>query len=856
MTVQGKKYSHPPRLAERILKGIFPDRGSFSTLGDLAEVYQDIAGEKSVFYARLWYWHQLFKSLPMFLIDFAYWRLSMLKNYLKMTMRIIKRNKAFSIINITGLAVGIACCFLILSWIRHELSYDRYHENAGEIYRVISEFHSSSGETNYATTSQARLAAILKDRYPEIANSARTLRWPIAVGTKQKQFEERVWLADPSLCDMFTFKFISGDRNAALLDPRAIILTEHVAKKHFRDENPIGKSILLGGSHLFQISAIVEDIPKNSHLDMDCIIPLAFTKELGWKLEEWGGFNFKTYIQLQKSSSQVEVGHKIKNMLKDYFPETSTTIQLQPLDHIHLYALGGGGLITYIYIFLAMAIFILVIATINYMNLSTARSAGRSREVGVRQTIGAKRAQLIKQFMSESLILSTVATIAAVVLVHFFLPSFSRLTGRMIELDYSFPTLLLLAGIALISGILSGIYPALVLSSYKPVNVLKGALTNRKDGALFRRILVVTQFAISLFLIIGTMVIYKQVQFFRNKDLGYKKENILCFSMSGAVAKNYSAIKNKLLNHPDILSMTRTNTTLDTTQSTATSDVISWEGKDANERISWLHVVGVDFDYLDTFGLKMEEGRFFSKEFPSDLKDGMVINQAAIRAMNMDSPIGKKFHFWDFDGRIIGVIQDYHFRSLHNAIEPLVLKFGLSLNTISLKIRSEHTASTIKTIEAEIKKVIPGYTFEYEFLDERLNTLYQAEQRMENIAKSISLLAIFLSCLGLLGLAVYTVEQRTKEIGIRKVLGASMPSILLLLTGEFAKWILAANMISWPVAYFAAANWLENFAYRVPIGLWIFVISGLLTFMIAFITVSFQVVKASRKNPVYSLRNE
>jgi putative ABC transport system permease protein len=352
------------------------------------------------------------------------------------------------------------------------------------------------------------------------------------------------------------------------------------------------------------------------------------------------------------------------------------------------------------------------------------------------------------------------------------------------------------------------------------------------------------------------MVIYKQVQFFQNKDLGYKKDNILCFNMSGAVAKNYAAIKNGLLENPEILNMTRTNTTLDTTQSTATSGVISWEGKDANESISWLHVVGVDFDYLDTFELKMAEGRFFSKEYPSDLKDGMIVNQAAIRAMNMDSPIGKKFHFWDFDGRIIGVIQDYHFRSLHDAIEPLVLKLGLSLNTISIKIRAENTANTIKTIETEMKKVIPGYTFEYEFLDERLNMLYQAERRMENIAKNISLLAIFLSCLGLLGLAAYTVEQRTKEIGIRKVLGASSLGILLLITREFIRWVLVANMISWPVAYFVTKQWLENFAYRTPIGLWLFVLSGLITFMIAFFTVSFQAVKATLNNPVKSLRYE
>jgi putative ABC transport system permease protein len=835
---------------------MFPDRGDFSTLGDLAEVYQDLVREKSVLFAQLWYWHQVFRSLPISITDLLYWRLAMLKNYIKVTARIIKRNKAFSVINITGLAVGIACCFLILSWVRYELSFDRFHQNADEVCRVITEFHSTGGEINYTTTSQAPLATILKERYPEIINSSRALSWPALIGTKQKQFKERVWLVDPSFCDIFTIPFLSGDPKMALADPQSIILTEHVAKKHFREENPLGKSILLGSENLLQITGVVEDLPKNSHLDIDCIIPLAFTENFGWNLQEWGGFNFKTYLQLQKGSSHIEVGHKIKNVIKDYIPESSATIHLQPLAHIHLYALGGGGLITYVRIFLAMAIFILIIAAINYMNLSTARSGGRAREVGIRQTVGAKRTQLIRQFMSESFVLSLLSTLAAIVLVHLFLPSFNNLTGRAIQMDYSLLTMSLLGGITLITGILSGIYPALVLSSHKPVNVLKGTLSSRRDGILFRRILVVSQFAISIFLIIGTMVIYKQVQFFKSKDLGYNKENVLCFSMSGAISKNYSAIKNQLLNHPNILTMTRTNTTLDTTQSTATSDVVSWEGKDATEIIHWLHVVGVDFDYLDTFGLRMAEGRFFAKEFPSDIKDGMIVNQAAVRAMNMESPIGKKFHFWDFDGRIIGVIKDYHFRSLHDVIEPLVLKLGLSLNTISIKIRPENMTDTIKYIENEMKKVIPGYTFEYEFLDERLNTLYQAEIRMENIAKSISLLAIFLSCMGLLGLAIYTVEQKAKEIGIRKVLGASMLGILMLLTREFAKWVLVANILSWPIAYFVTKQWLANYAYRIPLYLWIFALSGIITFLIAFLTVAFQAVKAIRSSPVNSLRYE
>jgi ABC-type antimicrobial peptide transport system permease subunit len=756
----------------------------------------------------------------------------MFKNYFKVALRNIQKHKGYSFINITGLAVGIACCLLIFSWTRYELSFDSFHENTQEICRVISEFHSPGGEINYSTTNQAPLAAVLKDRYPEIVNSSRAVYFNIRVGKQESRFEEKVWIVDPSFLEMFTFSFIQCDPATALANPGSIVLTETLAGKHFQNENPMGKTIIVGRKTPFIVSGIIKDIPKNSHLDIKAIIPMAFTAKVGWfKLNEWGGFNFKTYIQL-------------------------TTIQLQPLTRVHLHALGGGGLITYIYIFSAMAIFTLLIACINYMNLSTARSSGRAREVGMRQVVGAKRGQLIWQFLSESLFLSLAATTLAVVLTYAFLPGFKRLTGREIELTYSLWTFVFITGIFGLTGILSGSYPAFFLSALKPVRIIKGIFRSEKEGALFRKILVVFQFAVSIFLIVGTFVINRQLHLIRDKNLGYDKENIICLNLGGGIAQNYSSVKNTLQANPNIIGMTIVDSFLDRPNSSATSDVIHWEGQKADESIPWLIVKGVDYDFQKTFGIEMSEGRFFSEEFSSDRKQGMVVNEAAVRAMNMDSPIGKKFHFWDFDGIIIGVIKDFHFKSLHNPIEPMVMKMGINPQKMAIRIKSDNTAATIKFIEKEIKKIVPNYTFEFEFLDQKLNRLYKAEQRMENITRAISFLAIFISCLGLLALTAFTAEKKKKEIGIRKVLGASVSGVVYLLSLKFIKWVLIASIIACPAAYLAAQAWLRNYAYRINIGIEIFILSGAIALLITLLTISYQSIKAATANPVEALKYE
>lgn len=850
------KKSRIPSIPYWILKQTYVFDFEEGYAGDIEEEFRAIQNRKGRRKAIFWIWAHALTAIPKTLRMYLYWWREMFKNYFKITLRYIQRHKSYSFINIIGLAVGIASCLLILSWIRYELSFDRFHTNAGEIYRVISEFHSPGGEVNYTTTNQAPLAAVLKEKYPEIVNSARTLRWHLKMGREEVRFEESVWFVDPAFLEMFTFSFVQGDPTTALIEPDSIVLTKTLARKHFRNENPMGKTIIGGQRTPFVISGVIKDIPQNSDFDIDAIIPITFAKKAGHKLEEWSGFNYKTYIQLQRGSSGQIIEQKIKHILKEYMPETRTTIQLQPLTKVHLYALGGGGLIIYVYIFLTMAVFTLLIACVNYMNLSTARASSRAMEVGIRQVVGARRQQLARQFLSESFILSLFATAIAVVLAHIFLPSFQRLAGRKIHIDYSWDALAFIVGIAILTGILSGSYPAFVLSNVKPVKILKGIFRSGREGAFFRKVLVVAQFALSIFFIFGTITINKQLHLLQNKNLGYDKENIICLDTVGGIGQKYEAVKNTLLANPNVVGMTVLDSFLDAPNSSATSDVVRWEGQAANESIPWLIVKGVDFDFQKVFGIEMAEGRYFSREFPSDRKNSMVVNEAAVRAMNMDSPIGKKFHFWDYDGTIIGVIKDFHLRSLHKNIEPMVMKVGLNLQRIAIRIKGEDMAATLKFIEREIKTIVPGYSFEFEFLDEKLGRLYRAEERMENIALAISVLAIFISCLGLLGLAAFTAEQKTKEIGIRKVLGASIGNIAMMLSKEYVRWIVIANLIAWPVGFYFVSRWLRNFAYRIDIGIWIFVLSGAIVFLIALLTVSYQSIKAAIADPVDSLRYE
>ena len=790
----------------------------------------------------------------------------MFRNYLKSGFRNLKRHKIYSFINIFGLAVGMACAIIILLWIQDELSYDRFHENANNIYRVVEKWQYSSGEMDYNRVTPGPLAPVLKADYPEIILSTRYFgsfeKW-------QLTYDEKSYLSpggsvDNDFFSIFTFPFVKGNPQTAFPKPHSMVITEDLAKKLFGDDDPLGEIIHLE-QRTFEITGILENIPRNSHLRFDFLIPCEVFSSY---MEAWTNNNCYTYVLLQKNQSHKKLSEKIAGVIQKNSPTSTETLYLQPLNQIHLYALEGGGLISYVYIFSALAFFILLIACINFMNLSTARSAKRFKEIGIKKVVGSSRLQLIKQFLSESTLFSLVAFACAVVLVELLLPVINSMLGMQLKMHFSGGLFLSLAGIAILTGILSGSYPAFFLSSFHPVAVLKGHLSltpfrqrgTRKDssgfsrGSTFRRILVVTQFSLSILFIVCASVVYNQLHFIKKRELGFNKEHIVHLRMRGELRQKYEAIKNELLKNSNILNVTVTDRT--PVMWSNSTDEVNWEGKRADEKIG-IGVRMVDYDYLKTFQMEMAQGRFFSKEFPTDATEGYIVNEAAVKAMGMKSPLDKRFSMWERDGKIIGVIKDFHTESLHEEIEPFVLLIWPDwYGWMSVKLKADNISGALGFLENKIKEFVPGYPLEYQFLDEEINNLYKTEQLTGKIIIYITLLALIISCLGLFGLASFTAEQRTKEIGIRKVLGASVSGIVVLLSREFTKWVAIASLIAWPIAYFAMNRWLQNFVYRTSIGWWSFFLAAALALVIALITVSYQAIKAATSNPVDALKYE
>jgi len=855
----------PPKFAEKILSILSSSR-KIGVLGDTEEEYRMIRLKKGQFKADIWYIWQIFLPLPLFIRSTVYWSYEMFKNYLKIALRNLKRHKGYSFINIFGLAVGMACAILILLWIQDELSYDRFHENANDIYRVVEKWRYSSGEMDYNRVTPGPLAPVLKADYPEIILSTRFFgafeKWQLTYD--KKSYLSPGAAVDNDFFSIFTFPFVKGNPHTAFSKPHSMVITDDLAKKFFGDDEPLGETIHLE-HRTFVITGILENIPRNSHLRFDFLIPCEIFSSY---MEGWTNNNCYTYVLLQKNQSYKGLSEKIAGIIKKHSPTAIETLYLQPLNQIHLYALEGSGLISYVYIFSALAFFILLIACINFMNLSTARSAKRFKEIGIKKVVGSSRIQLIKQFLSESILFSLVAFACAILLVELLLPVINNMLGLQLKMHYSGGLFLSLIGIAILTGIVSGSYPAFFLSSFNPATVLKGQLSltlfnkwgARKDSngfsrsSTFRRILVVTQFSLSIIFIVCALVVYSQLSFIKKRDLGFNKEHIVHLRMRGELRQKYEAIKNELLKNSNILSVTVTDRT-PVMWSNSTDDV-SWEGKRADEKIG-IGVRMVDYDYLKTFQMEMAQGRFFSKEFLTDATEGFIVNEAAVKAMGMKSPLDKRFSLWSRQGKIIGVIKDFHTESLHKEIEPFVLLIYPDWYAwMSVKIKSDNVSSALRFLENKINEFVPGYPLEYQFLDEEIDNLYKTEQLTGKIIIYITLLALFISCLGLFGLASFTAEQRTKEIGIRKVLGASASGIAVLLSKEFTKWVVVASLIAWPIAYFIMNKWLHNFVYRTSIGWWTFIFAGGLALAFALVTVSYQSIKAALANPVDSLRYE
>jgi putative ABC transport system permease protein len=792
----------------------------------------------------------------------------MLWNYLKVTWRNIRRYKGYSFINIVGLAVGLTSCILILLWVQDELSYDRFHTSADDLYRIVAEWRKTEPATHYWPVC-APLAPALKEEFPEIIRATRftRLRRGQLVKFGDKNFTEaQICLTDPDFFEMFTFPLIQGDVQTALSNPDSFVLTEEMAAKYFGTENPLGKTLNINNEYDFTVTGVIKNIPHNSHLQFDFLASFVRIEdfERAWAvLDNWTLSGFATYVQLDKNASRVELTDKIANYLQKHVQESKDIIYLQSLKDVHLFSshiqfgMEGQGDIRYVYIFSIVAFFILVIASINFMNLATARSSNRVKEVGLRKVVGAKRAQLIRQFFCESVVMAFCSLILAVVLVELFLPVFINLSGKQLSLDFTSHINILSAIVllTLITGFLSGSYPALFLSSLRPVKILKGISKTEGQGYLFRRILVVSQFSLSILLIICTVVVSHQVGFMRNKKLGFDKEQVAYFPIRDELVQRYESLKSELLKNTGIKNVA-VSSNLPTSGVILTTDKVTWEGKNPEEVVV-LEVTSAGYDFTETFNMEMVKGRSFSKEFSSDEEEAIVINETAEKIIGIEDPAGKQLVFGESAVTIIGVVKDYHFKSLHSEIEPLVLAIVPSLyRYVFVKLDAADIPNTLINIESTWKSFFPDTPFEFHFLDEAYEKLYRSEQQMGTLFNSFTILAVFISCLGLFGLASFMAEKRTKEIGIRKVLGASVIGIVALLNKQFAKWVLIANVIAWPVAYYAMSRWLQGFAYRINLGIWIFALAAAIALGIAVVTVSYQSIKAALANPADSLRYE
>ena len=787
----------------------------------------------------------------------------MLRNYFKIAFRNIVRHKAFATINIAGLAIGMACSIFILLWVQNELSYDKFHKNGDHIYRLSAGDERNSGP----------MVPELKAKIPAIKNFVRLLfvqptTTVFAIG--KKRFEETaVFYADSTLLQVFSFPLINGNAETALTRPDAVLITEDMAKKYFGNEDAVGKILKRDNKDNVVVTGVLKNIPANSHLQFDFIMPMSAIAQSDWRLRDniWASYDFYDYIQLDENFKATPVAlaglsRQVNKIVGEHVKENPPNITLQALADIHLRSdyhsdLPGQGNIQYVNTLFVVALFILAVACINFMNLATARSARRAKEVGLRKVVGAGRMQLIGQFLGESLFISFIALLIAVVIVSLLLPVFSNLAGKELSIHLLDGKLMaLLLGIALFTGLISGSYPALFLSGFKPVKVLKGDMKRMGGNLYFRNGLVVVQFVVSIALLAGTAVVYKQLNYIRNRDIGFNKSNLLYMPMTGEMGDKQRALKAELKTNP----LTTNFTTISDPISNLSSDTygVEWEGSTLADKKIWFSKTWVNDGFFDVLQMKMASGRALSTTEFAD-SGNYVINEKAAKIMGMTptTAVGKSLTFQGDKGIIVGVVKDFNYKPAQTAIEPMILAFNKWNGGIVLvRTQPEKTEATIQALEKISKQLNPAFPFSYGFVDQDINNLYKVEQQMGSLFNVFAMIAIFISCMGLYGLSAFMAEQRTREIGVRKVLGASVFNVVYLLSTGFTKLILIAIVIAIPIAWFAINKWLSSFAYRVNVGWAVFLIASLGALAIAWITVSYESVKAAIVNPIKSLRTE
>ena len=809
----------------------------------------------------------------------------MIYNYLKIAARNLKKYKFISFINIFGLTIGLACCLLILTYIHHELSFDKFHPNAERVYRVTRSFNNpetGAVSLNLSTVSPPFGPLLVYD-FKEIESMTRTLQLgSTAIRNGEKMFNEpNVYFADDKFFEFFKTPVVRGNPSKALADPYCVMLSDEVAAKYFGNEDPIDKTIRinLGNYFDFKVTGIFKPLPSNTHFHPDVMLSFnTLNDTLIYGAENlrtnWGNNSFFTYLRLPKNYDPKKLEAQFpafldRNMTDGgkYKPSQGTAISLQKLTDIHLhshtdYEAEENGDIKRVYIFSAIALFILLIACINYMNLSTARSTLRAREIGIRKVVGARRKEIIFQFLSESVLISWVALFFAFIITWLLLPWLNKISGQQLSISsllrwqFILPILL----VPFFVGMVSGLYPALFMSSFQPVKTLKGLFRVGGSSISFRKALVTIQFAISIILIICTCTIFSQMRYMQNKSLGFNKEHIVTLPYATELSDRYEAFRNELMSSANIENVARssripTGRLLDAMGAkVASGDTLAPISADVK-------FVSADENFIPTYGVKIIAGRGFSRDFSTDT-GSFLINEAAARVLGFKSNenvIGKNFGYGNRQGKLIGVFNDFHFESMHQRIVPLVLLVPRSANNygrISIKVSGSDIASALEKIEKTWKKFLPETPYQYNFLDENFAKLYQAEERQKSLFTMFACLAIFIACLGLFGLSAFAISQRVKEIGIRKVLGADVSTIVSLLSKDFLKLVGLAAPFAFLIAWFAMNKWLEDFAYRIAIPWWIFLFAGIVAAVVALFTVSFQAVRAALANPVKSLRSE
>ncbi len=861
---------HLPKFSKWFLRRFLLSYSKSSALGDLEEEFELLVQEVGLRRAKHWYRWQVLKSLPSLVHHILFWRITMFRNYITIAMRTLKKHKGYSLINILGLAVGLACCIFILLYVLFELSFDTYHQDVDRIYMVGITSQSDKGR-EMTIGNMALTIPTLRERYPQVTLAARLNTDRITqVSAGDNVFKEQgLWHADPDIYKILTIPFVQGNPETALERPQTIVLTEEMALKYYGRKNPVGETIKVGDTE-FEVTGILQNAPANTDMHYDMI--------MSWKTIEddehystWNALVRAThcFIKLKSGVDADAFENQVKELPDEFVGEelakmgTVYRYFLFPFKDLHLTSFTGGMAkpstnLIYVYVFSAVGMLILLIACMNFMNLNTARSASRCCEVGMRKVIGAQRRQIIWQFLGESVLIAFIALVVAVGLVLLMMPIFNDLARTQFTASSLVQAKILMGfmGLIFFVGLAAGSYPAFFLSSFKPIAVFRSSLTAGMRGRWMRQILVVGQFGISITLIVATLIVYRQILYMKNRPLGFDKEQKLVITLKSweMITENYETVKNEFLRHPSVLNATAAS---GVPGSMINRTWIYPSGEEA-EKGRAFRSLRCDHDFLKVYDVELMAGRHFNKEIATDTYSAIIINEAGVKVWGWRSPdeaIGKLL--WERRYPIIGVVKDFHWWGLQREIEPLLVRVAPDLfRSISLTVNTTDLQETLGFLEKTYQELFPGDVFEYFFVDTNFDLQYQSEERLVSIFRVFTILGLFIACLGLFGMASFIAEQRTKEIGIRKVLGAPVSRIIVLLTKEFVKWVLIANIVAWPLAYYAGERWLQTFAYRMKMGWELFLVAAVLAFVIAVVTVSYQAMKAAAVNPVDSLRYE